>query len=472
MHKFYSAQKIKAAFYLRNLIAMHSSVEKALLTTLLVLVLSSCDSGGPMKYIKKLQKFRQDHPGVSLLIFTDINQREEKVPAYELPPLLRSVDDEAITSAAQWQSNREDLIALFADHIYGHTPKEQIPVHARVIESDQTALNGKALRQQVELDFLGHKITLLIYRPNNTTGPVPAFLALNFRGNHTVNENPAILLTEHWVPKDEDHGVFSNQATEANRGQRARRWPLEMIIDRGYAFVTAYYGDFYPDHGSGQINSVHRLFNNKAVHTEWGAIGAWSWGMSRILDYLNEDNNIDASQVIAIGHSRLGKAALWAAAQDQRFAAAISNDSGAGGAALSRRQFGESVKLVTALFPYWFNAKFKDYAEQENHLPLDQHQLIALLAPRPVYVASASEDLWADPRGEFLAAGAATEVYQLFGMATNKFSSMPLAGEALTGPVSYHLRAGKHDLLEFDWKHYLKFADCYLIETPSCQQQP
>jgi len=425
--------------------------------------------------VKAAWKFHQEYPDVSPLILLDINHQEEKVPAYELPSVLRSVAGKPITSAQQWQSNREALLAQFTGHIYGQTPGKQLSPRSRVIESSKLALNGKALRQQVELDFRGHRVTVLIYRPNNVSGPVPAFLGLNFRGNHTVSEDPAVLLTKSWVQKDEDHGVLSNQATDANRGQRVRRYPLKMIIDRGYALVTAYYGDFYPDHGDGLANSVHGLFSSDANSdgsvAQWGAIGAWSWGMSRMLDYLEQDEGIDASRVIAIGHSRLGKASLWAAAQDQRFAAAISNNSGAVGAALSRRQFGETVKIITAMFPHWFASDFKNYAGQEDKLPVDQHQLIALLAPRPVYVASASEDHWADPRGEFLATSAAAEVYRLYGMATDKFSTMPAAGEALAGPISYHLRAGKHDLRGFDWSHYLNFADCHLVAKASCQQQ-
>jgi (4-O-methyl)-D-glucuronate---lignin esterase len=421
--------------------------------------------GGNVDIAKALWRFHQDFPHASILILLDINLQEEQVPAYELPSVLRSVAGKPITSAVQWQNNREDLLAQFAEHIYGLTPGNPFSVKSRVIESSKLALNGKALRQQLELDFQGHKVTVLIYRPNNVSAPVPAFLGLNFRGNHTISEDPAVLLTESWVPKDEDHGVFSNRATDANRGQRVRRYPLEMIIDRGYALVTAYYGDFYPDHMGGRVNSVHGLFDSDANVADWGAIGAWSWGMSRILDYLEQDEGIDASRVVAIGHSRLGKAALWAAAQDQRFAAAISNNSGAVGAALSRRQFGETVKIITATFPYWFTTEFKNYAEHEDKLPIDQHQLIALLAPRPVYVASASEDPWADPRGEFLAASAAAEVYRLFGMDSSNFSAMPAAGEAIIGPVCYHLRAGMHDLLDFDWRHYLNFADCYVVDT-------
>jgi hypothetical protein len=188
-----------------------------------------------------------------------------------------------------------------------------------------------------------------------------------------------------------------------------------------------------------------------------------------MLDYLAEDVNIDASKVIAIGHSRLGKAALWAAAQDARFAAAISNNSGAVGAALSRRQFGETVKIITALFPHWFTPKLSDYRDQVNRLPVDQHQLVALLAPRPVYVASASEDLWADPKGEFLSASQAEAVYRLFDKDANNLLTMPAAGEGITGPISYHLRPGKHDLLEFDWQRYLAFADCYVVMEVACR---
>ena len=438
---------------------------------------------GVVDAAKELWKFHQDFPHASISILLDINQNEEKVPAYELPPVLRSVAGKPMTSAEQWQNNQQDLLAQFAKHIYGQTPSKQLLVTSRVIESSKQAFNDKALRQQVTLTFQGqsnsleHKITMLIYRPNNISGPVPAFLGLNFRGNHTITSDPAVLLTQNWVKKDVEHGVLSNQATDANRGQRVRRYPIEMIIDRGYAFVTAYYGDFYPDHINGQPNSIHSLFSddiskdatNDVNIAKWGAIGAWSWGMSRMLDYLELDESIDASRVVTIGHSRLGKASLWSAAQDQRFAAAISNNSGSVGAALSRRQFGETVKIITTMFPHWFTPEFKNYAEQEDKLPIDQHQLIALLAPRPVYVASGSKDHWADPRGEFLAASAAAPVYQLFGMDTDKLSTMPDVGEAITGPISYHLRDGKHDMLTFDWNHYLNFADCHLVEKSVCQ---
>lgn len=433
---------------------------------LFTFTLSGC---GAADVARALWKFSQDFPDVSLFILLDINEDENQVPEYELPPLLRSVAGEPIASAEQWQRNREDLLFQFSEHIYGATPNETLPVKSRVVESSERALDGRATRRQVELEIGGHRASILIYTPNDTPEPAPAFLALNFRGNHTIGNDPAVLLPQAWVPVDEDHGVLSNQATDANRGQRAKRYPLDTIIAGGYALVTAYYGDFYPDHRDGRASSVHSLFDSDTNIAQWGAIGAWAWSMSRVLDYLETDEHIDASQVIGIGHSRLGKATLWAGAQDQRFAAVISNNSGAVGAALSRRQFGETVKIITAMFPYWFTDEFRNYAGQESRLPVDQHQLIALIAPRPVYVASASEDQWADPRGEFLATRAATEVYRLFGMVSDSFSVMPEAGEAIVGPVSYHLRSGKHDLLEFDWNHYLNFADCYVIAKVSCQ---
>ena len=221
--------------------------------------------------------------------------------------------------------------------------------------------------------------------------------------------------------------------------------------------MTAYYGDFYPDHSDGHLESVDGA--QAGQEAGWGAIGVWAWGLSRILDQLEQNEYIDAARVIALGHSRLGKAALWAGAQDARFAAVISNNSGAMGAAISRRRFGETVKLITAFYPHWFSESFIGYADREDELPVDQHQLLGLIAPRPVYVASASTDLWADPRGEFTAAAKVAELYRLYGMQTDSFAEMPAPGEAIRGPVSYHLREGGHDMLPFDWAHFMDFAD-------------
>lgn len=402
-------------------------------------------------------------------------QDEEKVPPYTLPDPLVCTDGTTVRDAATWQRKRRpELLELFAREVYGRTPATPAAsrVRAQVTSVDRGALAGKAVRKEVTIWFTdkkdGPQIHLLIYQPPGEPrahAPWPAFLGLNYYGNECVNADPGITMSTAWMRANADFKIVNNRATEGTRGAHASRWNVETVVARGYATATIYYGDLCPDRNDGiPLGAAGKLFGTKDANDrapdDWGAIGMWAWGLSRALDYLETDPEIDAKRVAVHGHSRLGKTALWAAAQDERFAFAISNDSGCGGAALSKRIFGETVGVINTSFPHWFSKNFRRYNENEAALPIDQHELIALIAPRPVYVASASEDLWADPHGEFLSAKNAEPVFALFGKQGLGVAKMPAIDHPVQGDgLAYHIRTGKHDITLYDWMQYLAFAD-------------
>ena len=399
-----------------------------------------------------------------------VNYDEAKVPKYTLPDPLTLCDGTRVKDAETWtKKRRPEILKLFEDHVYGKAPAGPKQMASLITSIDKTALNGKATRKEVTVYFTGKQsdpnMNILIYIPNNCPRPVPTFIALNFRGNHSIHPDPGITFSKQRIRDIKDYAAMTKQTIEikAARGDRANRWAVEKIIERRFALATIYYGDIDPDFHDGFKNGVHPLFYKKGQSApepnQWASISAWAWGLSRAMDYFETDTDIDHKHVAVMGHSRLGKTALWAGAQDERFALVISNNSGCGGAALSRRRFGETVERINTRFPHWFCGNFKKYNDNEDNLPVDQHMLIALMAPRPVYIASAEEDKWADPRGEFLSAKAAHPVYKLLATSGLPAEEMPPVGQPVTGRIGYHIRPGKHDVTDYDWQRHLDFAE-------------
>lgn len=408
------------------------------------------------------------------------NYDEAKVPAFVLPDVLAGPDGTVATSAAAWQAvARPHQFDLLERHVYGRRlPPTPVTAVGDVERTAVALADGvPATRVQARLR-LGpgadaRIVDVLLYLPRAGAAPparVPVFLELNFRGNHAQHADPGIRLSTSWMPKDDAAGIVDHRATEVSRGRNARRWPVEAMLGRGFGMATAYCGDIFPDRPDGRPESVlaslGRPVDGPLPPDEPGAIGAWAWGLSRILDWLVTLPEVDPRRVIVVGHSRLGKTALWAGACDDRFALVVSNDSGCGGAALSRRSFGETVEVITQRFPHWFCPAFAGYAGREGDLPCDQHTLLAMTAPRPLYVASATEDLWADPRGEFLAAVAAEPVWRLFGLRGLGVAEPPPPDVSVGGSVAYHSRTGPHDILLADWTLFADFADRTLPAAP------
>jgi hypothetical protein len=383
-----------------------------------------------------------------------VNYDESAVPAYTLADPLRYPDGTEVTDTADWTSRRRpEILSLFETQMYGKTPGRKLPAKYSLVSLDTMALNGLAIRKEVRIEFTTEpgapSFLMLIYQPKGKK-PVPVFLGLNFDGNHAIIKDPGITISGAW-----------HSASHA-RGEDSLSWPVKTILNNGFAIATIYYGDITEDENNGFKNGIQPVFYSPGQTSpkpdEWGAIGAWAWGLSRAMDYLEQDRSIDSKKVAVLGHSRLGKAALWAGAQDKRFALVISNNSGCGGAALSKRIFGETVETINTTFPHWFCGNFKKYDNKESELPMDQHMLIALLAPRPAYFTSAVDDQWADPRGEFLAVLHASPVYLLFGRKGLPVSVMPPADKPVMGTLGYHIRTGGHALTYYDWDRFIEFA--------------
>jgi hypothetical protein len=356
-----------------------------------------------------------------------------------------------VRNPSDWEKKRRpEIVKLFETNMYGRVPVAAQHVGAvfDIVEEDRRALAGKAIRKQVAISLPQQTFTMLIYLPVSNK-PVPVFLALNFTGNQTILADPAINLPDIWDPKTIKH----HTASEQSRGT-STQWQVEKMLARGYGLATIFYQEIEPDFDGGIEFGIRSPYPKPAAD-EWGAISAWAWGMRRAMDYLLTDRDIDPKRIIAMGHSRLGKTTLWAGAQDTRFAMVIAAGSGEGGAALSRRDFGETIQALNEHFPHWTCDNYKKYSGHADRLPFDQHELLALIAPRPLYLAAAEDDKWADPKGEFLSAIAAGPVYELFG-------KQGLEGDfqkPITNTIGFHIRPGKHEVTAYDWDQFLNFAD-------------
>ncbi len=380
---------------------------------------------------------------------SDVIYDQSKVPHYDLPPLLVTAEGKTIKTPEEWRNiRRPQILALFSNLVYGRVPKPESPIKTEfeVKKTDPEFMGGKATRKDVQIRFSNEKgkaeMLVLVFVPNKATKPVPAFVKHSFNNTKSRDFN----------------------AHPTRPGRLRNGWPLGEFFDRGYAFVAVYQQDLVGHNEVEFLKGIHPLFYKKGqsfpkAH-EWGVLSTVAWGAMRAMDYLQTDSDIDHNRVAIMGHSKMGKAALWTAAQDERFALAISAQSGCAGAALWRRRSGETLEKMVTRFPYWLCRNAWKFVNQEDDLPLDQHMLLACIAPRPVYVHSGLEDTWADPRGEYLSAYHASEVYRLFGKKGLTSESSPPVGEAIIeSDVGYHIREGGHSIEMYDWQRFLDFAD-------------
>ena len=399
--------------------------------------------------------------------YSQVKCDEAKIPEYKLPEMLISSNGKEIQTPEDWINiRRPEIINLFEEYVYGRFPGTDLKMEFKTAKTDVNALCGKAVQKNIVVCFIKEgdtlQMELLIFIPANATKPVPLFVGMNFYGNQSIHPDPGIPVTRSYVLNDSEYHIFNHTATDESRGADSSSWPVERILERGYGLATFCCGDLDPDFDDGFKNGVHSLLDYSEINdsNELSAISAWAYGLTAAMDYFETDERINKSQIVVIGHSRLGKAALWAGATDQRFAMVVSNNSGCGGAALSIRIAGETVKDINTSFPHWFSKNFHDFNDNENELPVDQHMLIGLIAPRPVYVGSAEQDSWADPYGEFLSLYHAGPVYELFGSTSIEKNTLPEINKPLwTGKMGYHIRTGDHGITRFDWEEYMDFAD-------------
>ncbi len=369
----------------------------------------------------------------------EFNYYEEKVPSYSLPAVLTETNGKVVTTSDEWvKVRRPELLELFRSNVFGRVPPTPYKMDFKVANEDKKAINGTATLKEVDITITVAEKSLVIrlttFVPNNARGPVPLFLLICNRGYDNIDPTRKI---------------------------KSEFWPVEQVIERGYGIAAFYNGDVDPDSFDDFKNGIHNLLDKSPRPGDaWGSLAAWAWGASRCLDYLQTDRRIAKNKVAVVGHSRGGKTALWAGAEDQRFAMVVANESGCGGAAIARRRFGETVERINSAFPHWFCTNYRNYNNNEQSMPVDMHELIGLIAPRPVYIDAASDDLWGDPKGCYLALYNSLPVFRLFGIKSDIPETVPpLDKQVISGNAGFHIRPGEHNLKLKDWNFFMDFAD-------------
>lgn len=398
-----------------------------------------------------------------LLLFTTI---ANAVCQNSLPDVFSMKNGRKVNSQREWsEKRRKEIIQFYTDSVFGLLPNAtKYKQEYEVYEKETLVLGGKAIRKQVILtitNLKGNKIAIdiMVYYPNKKIkNGFPVFVLQEFLGNQSLVSDTLIKIisTPIITGNPEKKGIINNLATSASRGVYARRFPVEMLIDSGYAVVAACFQAFIPD-AAQEAKKVMADFYGLNIE-QTGTVSVWAWGYSRLVDYVYSDNKLNKYRIGAVGHSRLGKSVLWASVNDSRIGIAFVNESGCTGAKLSKRAKGETIEKMNSVFPYWTNANYKRYNGKDTALAFDQHWLVACMAPRNVYIGNAEDDLWCDPEGEFFSLKEAEKVYNFLNIKTSLPSDFIKAGQfSVTPPCGYHLRKGNHDLLTEDWINFIRF---------------
>jgi len=380
----------------------------------------------------------------------DVIYSEKQVPFYELPDPLVTIEGKRITTKEEWLfERRPQIMGMFASIIYGRIPEPEtsLEVNYRMLSEDKEFFDGRCTRKHILATFSNERgsvqMHMALFIPNEAKGPVPVLLRLGF------------------AEADGENIELNNIQAYGKLGNGT---PLIDFLDHGFGVACIKGGEVIPDE-VGFARSVQKLHykGNQTMPRadEWGVITGISWQLSKAMDYLETEKSVDKTKIAILGFSKLGKSTLWAGALDTRFAMVLLQNSGAGGAALWRRRFGETLKYITQ-FPYWLCDNAKKYIGREEDLPVDQHMLIACIAPRPIYITSGINDLWADNMGEYVSAHSATPVYELFGLKGQNTEKRPKINEpANNRALSYRIRSGAHGYESTDWVEYINFMDYY-----------